>query len=103
MGKGKLSAQVAHAAVSSSEKVRKLRRDWYNEWIFSGQAKVVVKVDSLNDIFKVRDNADKENLLTSLIEDKGLTQIPQGSITCLGIGPGPITKIDRVTGKLKLL
>ncbi|MDQ3883987.1 MAG: peptidyl-tRNA hydrolase, partial [Thermoproteota archaeon] len=35
--------------------------------------------------------------------DKGLTQIPSGTITCIGIGPAPSDIVGRVTDNLKLL
>ncbi len=103
MGKGKLAAQVAHAAVSAAERVKKTRKAWFKEWFSAGQAKVVVKVDTLDDVFDVKIEAESEGLPTYLIEDRGLTQLPPGTVTCLGIGPGPASKIDKVTGDLKLL
>jgi len=38
-----------------------------------------------------------------LVKDAGLTQLKVGTITCLGIGPSEEKKIDKITGKLKLL
>jgi peptidyl-tRNA hydrolase, PTH2 family len=38
-----------------------------------------------------------------LIRDAGRTVIPEGTMTCLGIGPAPAEKIDALTGSLPLL
>ncbi len=103
MGKGKLSAQVAHAAVSASEKAKNSRNKIYSEWILSGQAKIVLKVNSLKEILHIYNLAKTKGLVASLIEDRGLTQLPIGTVTCVGIGPGFASDIDNVTGDLKLL
>ncbi len=42
-------------------------------------------------------------LVAEVIADAGRTQIEAGSRTVLGIGPGPKSIIDKVTGGLKLL
>lgn len=42
-------------------------------------------------------------LVAEVITDAGRTQIASGSQTVLGIGPGPKSIIDEVTGNLKLL
>jgi len=52
---------------------------------------------------ELRDRAENEELLTTIVQDRGLTQLPEGTITCLSIGPGRSSKIDSVTGNLKLL
>ena len=103
MGKGKVAAQVAHAAISTAEKVKIRQKKWYKTWLLSGQAKVIVKADTLDTIYDIKIRAEKEGLMTSIIEDKGLTQIPLGTITCVGIGPGPTSIVKKITGKLKLL
>lgn len=38
-----------------------------------------------------------------LVRDQGRTQIPAGSQTVLAIGPAPKSKINEITGHLKLL
>ncbi|MEP0826513.1 MAG: peptidyl-tRNA hydrolase, partial [Nitrososphaera sp.] len=37
------------------------------------------------------------------VQDSGLTQIPPGTTTCIGIGPAPVDLVDKVTRDLKLL
>jgi PTH2 family peptidyl-tRNA hydrolase len=103
MSKGKIAAQAGHAAVSASEEARKHYRTWWNTWISEGQCKIAVKVKSEKELLQLEEQAKELALPKSLITDRGLTEIPSGTITCLGIGPGPADKIDKITGNLPLL
>jgi peptidyl-tRNA hydrolase, PTH2 family len=103
MGRGKLAAQVAHAAVSAAEKSYSIRHDWFNMWFKTGQAKVVVKVENLEELIELELHAQTIGLPAVSVQDRGLTQIPPGTVTCVGIGPGPAELIDKVTRHLKLL
>ena len=103
MGKGKLAAQAAHASLAAAEAARERKPRWYEGWKEEGQAKIVLKVDSegaLDELFK---KAKSAGLPASLVQDRGLTQVDPGTVTCLGVGPGPDDEVDGVTGKLKLL
>ncbi len=103
MGKGKLATQVAHASVQSFYETYKLKPNLALKWINSGQKKVVLKVDSINEILSIYKKAIDQGLIVSLIRDAGLTQLEPGTITAVGIGPDYENKIDEVTGHLKLL
>ena len=103
MGKGKLAAQAGHAAVSAAEEARKRHRTWWEAWLFEGQRKIAVKVKDEKELEELEEQAKDLDLPNALIVDRGLTQIPEGTVTCLGIGPAPATLVDRLTGKLKLL
>ena len=103
MGKGKVAAQVAHASLSAAEEAMERRPRWYSEWKGGGQAKVVLKVGTEEDLRDLFRKAKSSGLPAALIEDRGLTQVEPGSITCVGLGPGPEADIDTLTGKLKLL
>lgn len=103
MGKGKLAAQVGHAAVSAAEEAKKKCPEWWQAWLEEGQCKVAVKVKSLEELLELQREAIRLKLPHSLVADRGLTQLPPGTVTCLGVGPAPSTRVDRVTGKLPLL
>ena len=103
MGKGKLAAQAGHAAVSAAEEARKRHRVWWEAWIFEGQRKIAVKVKDEKELSELESAAKDLGLPNALIVDRGLTQIPEGTVTCLGIGPAPEGLVNKLTGKLPLL
>lgn len=103
MSQGKLAAQVAHAAVSATERARKEKSEWHREWLNEGQKKVVLAAKNEKELKKLYAEALKNGLPCELIEDAGLTELPPGTLTALGIGPAPVEKIDLVTGRLPLL
>ncbi len=103
MGKGKLAAQVAHASLSAAEETMRRHEAWYQEWKDEGQKKVVLKAGSESELRELFKTARASRLPASLVEDRGLTQLEPGTVTCLAIGPGPDAEIDAITGKLKLL
>ncbi len=100
---GKLAAQVAHAAVACALDTKKINSNWYNKWQNEGAKKAVVRVDSENDFFLLKKKAEELNISAHIITDAGLTEIPTGTITVLGIGPAPNNIIDQVTGDLPAL
>ena len=103
MGKGKLAAQVAHASLSSAEEARRRREEWFDLWKEEGQTKVVLRVQSEEELRELLKQARTRGLPAALIVDRGLTQLEPGTVTCLGVGPGPDEEVDAVTGKLRLL
>lgn len=98
--KGKMAAQCAHAAVEAEiNSPRKKVEEWLNE----GMKKVVLKVKDLEELRKFEKLARKEKLVVSVIEDRGLTVVEPGTITCLAIGPDEEKLIDRLTDHLKMV
>lgn len=107
MSRGKMCAQVAHAALEAARKVRKkdevLKREISKKWREQGMKKVVLKVRSKPKLFHYKDLAERSSISTSVVKDAGKTEIPGGSYTALGIGPDEAKKINKISGELKTL
>ncbi|XP_017792584.1 PREDICTED: peptidyl-tRNA hydrolase 2, mitochondrial-like [Habropoda laboriosa] len=101
MGKGKVAAQCAHAAVAAYKAAKKHTKI-LQAWEECGQAKITVKVESEHALKEVAKQARAIGLLANIVQDAGRTQVTPGSKTVCAIGPGPAPLIDQVTGYLKL-
>lgn len=103
MGKGKLVAQGSHACLSAYEKVKKNHPDIAKRWEAEGQKKVVLKVQSEEELFEYFQRGKDAGIPCELIRDAGHTQLTPGTVTCFGAGPWDEEELDAVFGKLKLL
>ena len=98
--KGKMAAQVAHAALDAALKAEK---SVMQEWLSNGGGKIVLSVEDEKELVKFFQMAKDAGLPSSLITDAGHTVVEPGTRTCVGIGPGNEKKIDALTGSLKLI
>lgn len=103
MGKGKIAAQVAHAAVMCALRAEKYEKKLFREWIREGQKKVVIRVDNQSALLELKRRLDIMGIMNEIVTDAGHTQIEPGTITCLGIGPVEEEVIEPVTGEYSLL
>lgn len=103
LGKGKLAAQVSHASLESYFAAQHKDPNIAKEWIDTGQKKIVVKVDDEASLLKLFKAFEYKGIPCSLISDAGLTQVPPGTKTALGVGPWRAEEIDAFTKTLKLL
>lgn len=124
MRKGKLAAQVAHASMkvildrldgltSYDDLFGDYITDWrmmtvndtpLEKWLKGRFTKIVVSVDSEQQLLEVYDKARLRGIICALITDAGLTEfngVPTN--TCCAIGPDYPEIIDTITGDLKLL
>ncbi len=99
MGKGKIAAQVAHAAVECSMHVSDKRTRWISE----GQKKIVVWVRDGTELQELIKKARSIGVNCCPIRDAGLTQLEPDTLTCTGFGPDEDAVIDSITGKYKLV
>jgi PTH2 family peptidyl-tRNA hydrolase len=100
MGRGKTAAQVAHAAVAAT--LRAVGSPRLQAWLADGQPKVVLRVDSEDELGDVVHAAEQARLPVEVVADAGRTQVAAGTVTCAAIGPADDETLDAVTGTLRL-
>ena len=100
MSCGKKCAQLAHAAVIAYEKADKItKKKWYDE----GMKKVALKANSQRELYELKTIAEEAGISAAIITDAGMTEIPPGTVTALGLGPAKSEELDKITGDLSLL
>ena len=100
MSCGKRCAQASHASIGAYNNADKaLRKAWLSE----GQKKVVLRADDERTLHELKVIAERNGISSSLIQDAGMTEIPPGTITALGLGPAKSEDLDKITGTLTLL
>ncbi len=104
---GKLAAQCSHATLACYKTLLRQegnkRGGILSRWESTGQGKITVQVKSEDELLELQARAMSLGLCAKIIHDAGRTQIASGSATVLGIGPGPKSVVNQVTGDLKLL
>ena len=100
MSVGKAISQACHASIEAVLKSQKANVD---SWRKQGMKKIILKIDSEKELFIYQKKSRIAKLTTSLITDAGKTFFREPTKTCLAIGPDQDQKIDKITGKLKLL
>ena len=103
MGKGKTGAQCGHAVMLAYLEAIKVDKEIVGEWLEQGQKKVVLKVPDEESLMKLYKAFQFKKVPCAIVNDAGLTQLPPGTTTVLGIGPWKAEEIDLFTDKLKLL
>ena len=100
MGRGKIAAQVAHAAVIAALSSRDAD---LAAWLGEGQPKVVLKVPSGEQLLDLARQARAGRLPVQVVHDAGRTQVAPGTATCCAVGPADSERVDQVTAGLPLL
>jgi peptidyl-tRNA hydrolase len=98
--KGKLAAQVAHAAVGAFVAANAQAQI---AWLQVGMPKIVVYAADAEALVQLETDAQQQHIPACLVHDAGRTVLPAGTITCLGLGPAPAETVDRLTGGLPLV
>ena len=106
MGKGKIAVQVAHGEVFYMTYLNmpySSGHTEFEEWMKDGVMKKVVLKATEDEMWHIRDCLDKELIWFYGVEDLGLTQVPEGSLTCIVVEPLPEETTERLFGQYKLL
>ena len=113
---GKLIAQACHASIafltnkmrnndSSPESVCLVNLNQaQKEWINGSFFKICLGVDSEKELLEILEKARNSDVECHMITDQGHTEfngVPTN--TCLALGPDYSSKLDVITGQLKLL
>ncbi len=102
MGKGKIAAQVGHASVSATLKAGENNPVALDSWLKSGQKKICLKT-TYDELMEISAKAKINKIQIVEINDAGKTQIPSGSLTVVAFGPDEDSRLEELTGHLKLL
>lgn len=109
---GKLAVQVAHASMAwIGERLRDEPPGSFpltgaeRQWLVDGSfAKIVLGVDSLEELQALCEKARAANMTVQVITDVGHTEfggVP--TVTCAGLGPHFSNEFDAITGHLRTL
>ena len=113
MRKGKIAAQVAHASMKflvdndeaerGDELIVKLSPDEAT-WLSGSFAKIVVGVDSEDQLRDLMFKAELAGVECHSIIDSGRTEFHDvPTLTCAAFGPCDADDLDKITGDLKLI
>lgn len=107
MRRGKEIAQGSHASMAFLVHRLFSAEPTFTEaevaWMRGGMAKICLQVSSEAELTDLHGKARAAGLVAELIRDSGKTEfngVP--TLTCLAIGPDEASRVDAVTGGLKL-
>jgi len=118
MRKGKMCAQAAHASMkvlldnmSITDHtgvcfwtLASFKSYPMYQWLKGAFTKIVVSVDSEEELFELKQKAEDADILCAMIMDAGKTEFHgEPTNTALAIGPEWASKLNEITGHLKLL
>lgn len=105
MRRGKEMSQACHASLGAILHDGKLKtNDAVKAWLAGPFTKVVVGVNSEEELLEIYNKAREAGMNCSLIRDAGRTEfngVP--TLTACAVGPDVIEEVDEITGQLTLL
>jgi len=102
MSRGKAAVQASHAAVAAAIKAMRERQREFTIWWRTGQMKIVLAVDSEEELLDLEAKLRPTGVILVKINDAGRTQLPPNTTTALGVGPHAKKDVESITSTLKL-
>ena len=99
----RVGAQCGHAAGMVMKKLMKGHRGLLASWEQCGTKKICVSGLSTEHLESLSEEANLAGVLVTPVFDAGKTQVEEGSLTVVAIGPAAASLLQPITGSLKLM
>ena len=99
MSRGKMAVQAGHAVALTMQDQPEL----VEEWMDGNQVKIVLAIDSMNELSSVGAMADKNNVPYRYVHDAGKTEVDPSTLTCMAVGIAPRNRLQKITSGWKAL
>jgi peptidyl-tRNA hydrolase len=106
MGKGKIAVQTAHGEIFYMVYLNKPYSSGHTEfwqWMKGGMMKKIVLKAPEQEFLQIVETLNKKNIWCYVVRDMDLTQVKEGSPTCIVVEPLLEETTDELFGHLKLL
>lgn len=100
MSRGKIAVQAGHATALV---MMKENQETIQEWMLNAQIKIVLVVNSLEEIEDLELECIKRNLKYAIVHDAGRTEIEPDTITCMGVGLESRKRLNKLAKGYKSL
>ena len=102
LSSGKLAAQCSHATAECILKAKRQSPQILDKYLKTGARKIVCNTTNVDELKRIYGQAKDAGLICHMVRDAGHTEIPAGTVTVVGIGPGIRSSIDKITSSLPL-
>ena len=99
----KLAAQCSHATAECILKAKRQSPQILDKYLKTGARKIVCNTTNIDELKRIYGQAKDAGLICHMVRDAGHTEIPAGTVTVVGIGPGIRSSIDKITSSLPLV
>ena len=103
LSSGKLAAQCSHATAECVLKAKRQSPQILDKYLKTGARKIVCTTTNVDALKRIYGEAKDAGLICYMVRDAGHTEIPPGTVTVVGIGPGMRNSIDKITSSLPLV